>query len=99
MQIAVASTFKNSEPDQLAEADDIDSLGDFLEDLGCSGGVHSQISEDFFVCDHTQISRGPTPLKPIPVDFDLVPSELALDNLDEEAEERKKLSKEKQQAG
>ena len=27
MQIAVASTFKNSEPDQLAEADDIDSCG------------------------------------------------------------------------
>ena len=30
MQTAVASTFRNSEPDQLAEADDIDSLGDFL---------------------------------------------------------------------
>ena len=30
MPIAVASTFKNSEPDQLAESDDIDSLADFL---------------------------------------------------------------------
>ena len=30
MQTAVASTFKISEPDQLAEADDIDSLADFL---------------------------------------------------------------------
>ena len=30
MQTAVASTFRSSEPDQLAEADDIDSLGDFM---------------------------------------------------------------------
>ena len=37
--------------------------------------------------------------EPIPVDCDLVAGELAPDNLDEGAEVRKKLSKEKQQAG
>ena len=36
MQIAVASTFKSSDPDQLAESDDLDCLADF-----CSGVVDS----------------------------------------------------------
>ena len=47
---------------------------------------------------YAELERSDSP-EPIPVDCDLVPGELALDNLDEEAEARKKLSKEKQQAG
>ena len=31
MQFAVAATFTNPEPDPLAEADDIDALGEFLK--------------------------------------------------------------------
>ena len=47
---------------------------------------------------YADLERSNSP-KPIPVDCDLVPGELALDNLDEEAELQNKLSKEKQQAG
>ena len=86
MQTAVASTFRNSEPDQLAEADDLDSLADFLRSW--------DVPEE-----PIRKSQRSDSLEPIPVDCDLVPGELAPDNLDEEAEVRKKLSKEKQQAG
>ena len=47
MQIAVASTFKNSDPDQLAESDDLDCLADFLRSWGRSGFIDSEINADF----------------------------------------------------
>ena len=47
---------------------------------------------------YTDLDRSDVP-EPIPVDSDLIPGELALDNHDEEAELQSKLSKEKQQSG
>ena len=98
MQTAVASTFKNSEPDQLAEADDIDSLADFLRTWDVPEESIRKSLKILCLRSYADLERSHSP-EPSPVDFDLAPGELALDNLDEEAEERKKLSKEKQQWG
>ena len=98
MQIAVASTFKNSEPDQLAEADDIDSLADFLRSWDVPEESIRKSLKILCLRSYADLERSDS-VEPIPADCDLVPDELALDNLDEEAEARKKLSKEKQQAG
>ena len=98
MQIAVASTLKNSEPDQLAEADDIDSLANFLRNWDVPEESIRESQKILCVRSYADLEMSDSP-EPSPADFDLVPGELALDNLVEEAEERKKLSKEKQQAG
>ena len=98
MQTAVASTFRNSEPDQLAEADDIDSLADFLRSWDVPEESIRKSLKILCLRSYAELERSDSP-EPIPVDCDLVPGELAPDNLDEEAEVRKKLSKEKQQAG
>ena len=98
MQTAVALTFRNSEPDQLAEADDIDSLGDFLRTWEVPEESIRRSQKILCLRSYAELERSDS-LKPVPVDFDLVPGELALDNLDEEAELRNKLSKEKQQSG
>ena len=98
MQTAVASTFRSSEPHQLAEADDIDSLGDFLRTWEVPEESIRRSQKIFCLRSYADLERSEFP-EPFPVDFDLVPGELALDNLDEEAELRNKLSKEKQQSG
>ena len=90
------STFRSSEPDQLAEADDIDSLGDFLRTWEVPEESIRRSQKILCLRSYADLERSDFP-KPTPVDFDLVPGELALDNLDEEAELRNKLSKEKQQ--
>ena len=66
MQTAVASTFRRSEPDQLAEADDIDSLGDFLR---------TQFADlrRFYACAHIQVSTGPISLNLFPSTLILSP--------------------------
>ena len=98
MQTAVASTFKNSEPDQLAEADDIDSLADFLRSWDVPEESIRKSLKILCLRSYAELERSDSP-EPILVDCDLVPGELALDNLDEEAEPRNKLSKEKHQSG
>ena len=98
MQTAVSSTFRSSEPDQLAEADDIDSLADFLRSWDVPEESIRKSLKILCLRSYAELERSDT-TEPIPVDCDLVPGELAPDNLDEEAEVRKKLSKEKQQAG
>ena len=99
MQTAVASTFRNSEPDQLAEADDIDSLGDFLRTWEVpEDSVRRSQKMSMFALVCTDLERSDSP-KPTTVDFDVIPGELALDNHDEDAELQNKLSKEKQQSG
>ena len=65
MQTAVASSFRSSEPDQLAEADDIDSLADFLRTWDVPEESIRK-SQKIYVCVHTRISRGPTPLNLFP---------------------------------
>ena len=98
MQTAVASSFKNSEPDQLAEADDIDSLADFLRSWDVPEESIRKSLKILCLRSYAELERSDSP-EPIPVDCDLAPGELAPDDLDEEAEVREKLSKEKQQAG
>ena len=98
MQIAVASTFKNSEPDQLAEADDIDSLADFLRSWVVPEESVRKSLKILCLRSYADLER-PASVEPIPADCDVVPCELSLDELDEKAEVQKKLSKEKQQAG
>ena len=98
MQTAVASTFRSLEPDQLAEADDIDFLGDYLRTWEVLEESIRRSQKILCLRSYADLERSDSP-KPTPVDFDLVPGELALDNLDEEAELRNKLSKEKQQSG
>ena len=98
MQTAVASTFKNSEPDQLAEADDIDSLADFLRSWDVPEESIRKSLKILCLRSYAELERSDSP-EPIPVDCDLVPDELALDNHDEDAELQNKLSKEKQQSG
>ena len=66
--------------------------------MGCSGGVHSQVSKNLRLRSYADLERSDSH-EPVPVDCDLIPGELAPDNVDEEAEIRKKLSKEKQQSG
>ena len=98
MQIAVASTFKNSEPDQLAEADDIDSLADFLRSWDVLEESIRNSLKILCLRSYADLDRSDS-VVPIPADCDVVPCELSLDDLDEKAEVEKKLSREKQQAG
>ena len=98
MQTAVSSTFRSSEPDQLAEADDIDSLADFLRTWDVPEESIRKSLNILCVRSYAELERSDSS-EPVPFDCDLVPGELAPDNLDEEAEVRKKLSKEKQQSG
>ena len=98
MQIAVSSTFKSSEPDQLAEADDIDSLADFLRTWDVPEESIRKSLNILCLRSYAELERSDSP-ETIPVDFDLVPGELALDILDQEAEDQNKLPKEKQQSG
>ena len=98
MQIAVASTFKNSDPDQLAESDDLDCLADFLRSWDVPEASIRKSLQILGLRSYADLERSDS-VEPIPADCDVAPCELSLDNLDEEAEVRKKLSKEKQQAG
>ena len=98
MQTAVASTFGSSEPDQLAESDDIDFIGDFLRTWEVPEESIRRSQKILCLRSYADLDRSDFP-EPVPVDFDLIPGELALDNLDEDAELQNKLSKEKQQSG
>ena len=98
MQIAVASTFKNSDPDQLAESDDLDCLADFLRSWDVPEESIRKSLQILGLRSYADLQRSDF-VEPVPADGDVAPCELALDILDEDAEERKKLSKEKQQAG
>ena len=93
MQTAVASTFNHSEPDQPAEFDDIDSLAGFLEEFGCSGGINSEVSEDLVSAIVRRSREVRLHLSLFLLIVDVIPGELALDNLDEEAEVRKNCRK------
>ena len=92
MQTAVA------EPYQLAEFDDIDSLADFLRSSDVPEESIQKSLKILCLRSYADLERSDS-IVPIPADCDIVPGELALDDLDEEAEVRKKLSKERQQAG
>ena len=92
MQIAVASTIKNSEPDQLAESDDIDSLADFLRSWDVPEASIRKSLKILCLRSYADLERSDS-IEPIPANCDICLDELALDNLDEEAEVRKKLSK------
>ena len=98
MQIAVASTFKNSDPDQLAESDDLDCLADFLRSWDVPETSIRKSLQILGLRSYADLQRSDF-AEPVPADCDAAPFELALDTLDEDAEDRKKLSKEKQQAG
>ena len=98
MQVAVASTFKNSDPDQLAESDDLDCLADFLRTWDVPEESIRKSLQILGLRSYADLQRSDF-VEPVPADGDVAPCELALDILDEDAEERKKLSKEKQQAG
>ena len=98
MQIAVASTFKNSDPDQLAESDDLDCLADFLRSWDVPESSIRKSLQILSLRSYADLQRSDF-VEPAPANCDIAPGELALDILDEDAEERKKLSKEKQQAG
>ena len=98
MQIAVASTFKNSDPDQLAESDDLDCLADFLRSWDVPETSIRKSLQILGLRSYADLQRSDF-VEPVPADCDVAPCELALDTLDEDAEDRKKLSKEKQQAG
>ena len=80
------------EPDQLAEADDIDSLVDFLRSWDVPKESIRKSLKILCLRSYAELERSGSS-EPSPVDCDLVPGELALDILDEEAEVRKKLSK------
>ena len=98
MQIAVASTFKNSDPDQLAESDDLDCLADFLRSWDVPESSIRKSLQILSLRSYADLQRSDF-VEPAPAECDIAPGELALDPLDEDAEERKKLAKEKQQAG
>ena len=98
MQTAVASTFKSSEPDQLAEADDIDSLADFLRSWDVPEESVRKSQKILCLRSYADLDRS-EPFELVPADCDLVSGELALDDHDEVAESNYKLSKEKQQSG
>ena len=98
MKIAVASTFKSSDPDQLAESDDLDCLADFLRSWDVPESSIRKSLQILSLRSYADLQRSDS-VEPIPADCDVAPGELALDILDEDAEDRKKLSKEKQQAG
>ena len=98
MQIAVASTFKSSDPDQLAESDDLDCLADFLRSWDVPEASIRKSLQILGLRSYADLQRSDF-VEPAPADCDVASGELALDIMDEEAEVRKKLSKEKQQAG
>ena len=98
MQIAGASTFKNSDPDQLAESDDLDCLADFLRSWEVPESSIRKSLQILSLRSYADLQRSDF-VEPAPADCDVAPGELALDILDEDAEVRKKLIKEKQQAG
>ena len=98
MQIAVASTFKNSDPDQLAESDDLDCLADFLRSWDVPEASIRKSLQILGLRSYADLQRSDS-VESVPADCEVAPCELSLDNLDEEADVRKKLSKEKQQAG
>ena len=98
MQIAVASTFKNPDPDQLAESDDLDCLADFLRSWDVPESSIRKSLQILGLRSYADLQRSDF-VEPVPADCDVAPCELSLDILDEEAEGRKKVSKEKQQAG
>ena len=85
MQTAVASTFRSSETDQLAEADDIDSLADFLRSWDVPEESIRKSQKILCLRSYADLERS-EPSELVPVDCDLTPGELALDNLDEVAE-------------
>ena len=91
MQTAVASTFRSSEPDQLAEADDIDSLADFLRTWDVPEESIRKSQKILCLRSYADLERSDSH-EPVPFDCDLISGELAPDNVDEEAELRKKLS-------
>ena len=98
MQKAVSSTFRSSEPDQLAEADDIDSLADFLRSWDVPEESIRKSLKILCLRSYADLER-PDSVEPVIADCDVVPCELSLDDLDEKVEAQKKLSREKQQAG
>ena len=98
MQMAVASTFKSSDPDQLAEWDDLDCLADFLRTWDVPETSIRKSLQILGLRSYADLQRSDF-AEPVPPDCDSAPFELALDTLDEDAENRKKLSKEKQQVG
>ena len=91
MQIAVASTFKNSDPDQLAESDDLDCLADFLRSWDYPESSIRKSLQILGLRSYADLQRSDF-VEPVPADCDVAPCELSLDFLDEEAEVRKKLS-------
>ena len=98
MQIAVASTFKNSDPDQLAESDDLDCLADFLRSWDVPEASIRKSLQILGLRSYADLQRSDS-VEPIPADCDVAPCELSLDILDEEAGVRKKLSKEEAASG
>ena len=73
-------------------------LRDFLRTWDSPRGLNSQDLRRFLCLrSYTDLDRSDSP-EPIPVDCDLIPGELALDNHDEDAELQNKLSEEKQQS-
>ena len=98
MQLAVASSFMSPEPDQLAEADDIDALADFLRSWDVPEESIQKSQKVLCLRTYADIDRS-EPLVPAPADLDLVPGELALVDPDEAADSNYKLMKEKQQSG
>ena len=87
MQTAVASTFRSSEPDQLAEADDIDSLGDFPRSWDVPEESIRKSQKILCLRSYADLERSDS--------LNLFPSILILSPVSL----RKKLSKEKQQSG
>ena len=69
MQAAVAMTFRNSEFDQLAEADDIDALADFLKSWDVPQDSIRKSQEILFLRSYADLER-PDPPAIAPVDSD-----------------------------
>ena len=86
MQIAVASTFKNSDPDQLAESDDLDCLADFLRSWEVPESSIRKSLQILSLRSYADLQRSDF-VEPAPADCDVAPCELSLDILDEDAED------------
>ena len=98
MQAAVAMTFRNSEFDQLAEADDIDALADFLKTWDVPQDSIRKSQEILLLRSYADLERADPPAI-APVDSDFPVSELALDDCEDFVASQHRASKEKQQAG
>ena len=97
MQQAVSQSFTSPEVDPLAEADDIDGLGNFLKSWEVPDQEVLRVKTLLASRTFTDVVRDDSPDVPV-VQFDLAPEELAPDeNLDEELSMKKKASEEKQQ--